>query len=141
MEAREMTQDEITLQMVAWMDELVGPDSYSCEGFDMPHGLFRMRCKLWTFTNCYSIDASWKDGAGCYLGCTAASRKPRAGENWTRGNDLPDGPFCQETFDQIVRAIVKYEAVEVAGTVSDVSIESRALTANEIQQSYETADK
>ena len=134
--------EEMLLQLIDWMNKTVGPNSFTYEGFDIPGGWCRAQCKLWTFTNFYSIVGVCKDGAAPhYLGCTAQSRKPRAGEDWTRGNDLPDGPFCKETFDAIVRAIVKYEAVRVAGTVSDVRIESRALTADEIQQSYEAADK
>ena len=49
-----------------------------------------------------------------YLGCTASSRVVRPGEDWTRGNDLPDGKFSRETFDAIVRAIIAYELVELA---------------------------
>ena len=46
-----------------------------------------------------------------YLGCIASARTVRPGEDWTRGNDLPDGPFSKETFDDIMRAVVAYELV------------------------------
>ena len=50
---------------------------------------------------------------GGYLGCIVQTRKPRAGENWTRGNDLPDGKYSEETWRDIVNAIVAYELVKV----------------------------
>ena len=52
-----------------------------------------------------------------YLGCVASSRTERAGENWTRGSDLPDGTFSRETFDKIMQAIVAYEMVDLAPVV------------------------
>jgi hypothetical protein len=48
-----------------------------------------------------------------YLGCGVNSRKMRAGEDWTRGNDLPDGEFTKETWDKIINAIVCYELVKL----------------------------
>ena len=48
-----------------------------------------------------------------YLGCIAKTRKPRAGEDWTRGNDLADGKYCKETWDRIVHDILGYELVKV----------------------------
>ena len=41
-------------------------------------------------------------------------RKPRAGEDWTRGNDLPDGPYSYETWIKIKNAIIKKELVKIA---------------------------
>lgn len=48
-----------------------------------------------------------------YLGCVVQSRKPRAGENWRRGNDLPDGALDQATWLRILAGIVSYEMVQV----------------------------
>ena len=48
-----------------------------------------------------------------YLGCIVQTRKPRAGEDWTRGNDLADGSYSKETFEEIVHDIVAYELVKV----------------------------
>lgn len=70
--------------------------------------------KIWTFTNQYRITARIHGyGNRTYLGCQASSRKSRTGETWTRGNDLPDGEFNQETWDKIMGGIVRYEAEEV----------------------------
>lgn len=49
-----------------------------------------------------------------YLGCQVTTRKCRAGENWTRGNDLPDGKFTKKTWDMIINAIVNYELVKLS---------------------------
>ena len=68
---------------------------------------------LFTNSYCYHISARLpqeRKRAG-YLGCTVNTRKPRAGETWTRGNDLPDGSLTKETWESIVRKIVGYELV------------------------------
>lgn len=48
-----------------------------------------------------------------YLGCIASSRKPRAGETWTRGSDLHDGDLNKETWYGILADIVSYESVKI----------------------------
>ena len=65
-----------------------------------------------TATNTYAIVFSHT-----YLGCVASSRVERAGENWTRGNDLADGDFSRATFDKIMRDVVAYEMVDLAPVV------------------------
>lgn len=49
-----------------------------------------------------------------YLGCQVSCRKPYAGEDWHRGNDLPDGPFTKETWLRILNGIVRYEMKVIA---------------------------
>jgi len=49
-----------------------------------------------------------------YLGCQVNARKSRAGEDWVRGNDLPDGEFNKKTWDRIIYAIVCYEVVKLS---------------------------
>ena len=82
------------------------------------------RIRFYTDTNCYGISArdpqktrgpgevtsDFDDG---YLGCIASTRKPRAGEAWTRGNDLADGPLSEDTWRCILADIVAYELVKV----------------------------
>ena len=73
---------------------------------------------IYTDTNSYAItaresktyDEGYLEG---YLGCVASVRKPRAGEDWHRGNDLADGPLTEETWHQILGDIVSYEMVRV----------------------------
>jgi len=62
------------------------------------------------YTKNYSYGIKAKE---TYLGCIAGVRKPRAGESWTRGSDLPDGKFNRETWEKIKNAIIRYEVVKV----------------------------
>jgi hypothetical protein len=58
-----------------------------------------------------------------YLGCSASIRTPRTGEDWCRGNDLPDGEFNKETLVEILGAIMFYESKEIV----DRNIQSASL--------------
>lgn len=75
-----------------------------------------IRAKIWTTNNVYSINGHLhilnNDPSG-YLCCGAQSRKFRTGEDWFRGNDLPDGNFSEETWREILCGIVRYEAEEI----------------------------
>jgi len=44
-----------------------------------------------------------------YMGCTVKTRKQRPGESWQRGNDLPDGKYCTQTWNDIINGILRYE--------------------------------
>ena len=69
---------------------------------------------IYTNTNHYAIRYRLPtDTSTGYLGCIASSRMPRAGEDWTRGRDLHDGPFSRETWRGILADIVSYEMVKV----------------------------
>lgn len=72
---------------------------------------------LYTDSNSYRIGATIEEfdsiRTKTYLGCISSSRKPRAGEDWSRGNDLADGKFDKDTWKQIVADIVSYELVKV----------------------------
>jgi len=63
---------------------------------------------IYTVTNAYAFRIT-----KTYLGCTAGTRMPRAGEDWSRGNDLPDGKFTKETLTKILGAILFYESQKV----------------------------
>jgi hypothetical protein len=78
--------------------------------------------RFYTDANSYTINAycrpSYNDKGdpvsfNSYLGCVASARKPRAGEDWTRGNDLADGPLTHETWTKILGDILSYELVKV----------------------------
>lgn len=49
-----------------------------------------------------------------YLGLTVTSRVTRPGEDWTRGNDLHDGSFSEETLDTALKDVLFYELREVS---------------------------
>ncbi len=74
----------------------------------------RYRFRLYTSKYVYTIraiDRSENDG---YLACGVSTRKSRAGEDWIRGSDLPDGPFTEETWNSIKHAIIGYELRKLA---------------------------
>jgi len=86
-------------------------DEFTLE-IESPH---YAKAQFWTDVNRYRVALTLpteKNPKG-HLGCMATSRKPRAGEGWARSGPLPDGPHDDETWDKIVRAIVKFEAVKV----------------------------
>ena len=65
---------------------------------------------FYTDEHIYSIHVHWADTMeNSYLGSTVSSRKPRPGEVWRRGNDLPDGKYNEETWNNILRGIISYE--------------------------------
>ena len=68
---------------------------------------------LYTDINRYSVKAIERESGKSYLGCIASSRKPRAGEDWTRGRDMADGDLSYETWVSILSDIVSYELVKV----------------------------
>jgi len=83
----------------------------------------RHRFRIYTENYIYSIDVTEpKDlqKPWGYLGCVVSSRKPRAGESWTRGNDLPDGICHEQTWNAIKNAIIRYELVKLAPKVQPV---------------------
>jgi len=70
---------------------------------------------FYTENHCYFIDAIVKEPTEkSYIGCSVNARKSRPAEDWSRGNDLPDGPFNKETWNKIVYAIVNYELVKLS---------------------------
>jgi len=78
------------------------------------HEEYYFSIRLYTDINSYRISACTGPQPGrTYLGCIASSRKPRAGEDWNRGNDLLDGPLTEETWHGILADIVGYELVKV----------------------------
>ena len=72
---------------------------------------------IFLFTSAYeyriSVRTPKSDQDKGYLGCGVSSRMPRAGEWHTRGNDLPDGEFSEETWEDIIFRIVNYELTQV----------------------------
>ena len=81
-----------------------------------------LKIRIFSRDNYYAIVAKEK-----YLGCTVSKRKSRAGENWSRGSDLPDGKFNRETWKKIKHAIVRYELVKVVKIQSPMEDEDGLL--------------
>ena len=49
-----------------------------------------------------------------YLGCIMSNRKPRPGEDWTRGIDLADGPYSEKTWHEILGDIIGMELERIS---------------------------
>ena len=73
----------------------------------------RVTIRIYTDVHWFSISAGPGSCGQGYLGCIAHTRKPRAGEDWTRGNDLRDGPLTEETWIGIMGDIISYEMVRI----------------------------
>lgn len=87
-----------------------------------------VKMSLFTDTNHYSITAKPPhDGYEGYLGCTMTSRKPRAGEDWHRGNDCLDGPFTKEIWLGILGDIIAMELVDIKRPISELYQTKRTL--------------
>ena len=78
----------------------------------------RQKFRLYTDVNIYTIVAHDRRGDGGYLGCQASTRKPRAGEDWHRGSDLPDGKFTRATWESIKNGILSYELCKLSELVA-----------------------
>ncbi len=99
----------IKKQLEEWFSELLYRTDNIEDHFQIVDRGMSVDTYFYTRDNRYSITAS-----ETYLGCQVSSRKPRAGEDWTRGNDLPDGKFNEETWNEIKNAIISYELVKIA---------------------------
>jgi len=115
----EISEKELTLmqQLDQWIAELVFPGDIKnfiqeLEGSGDGVEIKRKLC-FYTEEHQYIINAIERPDGKSYLGCGVLTRKERAGEDWKRGNDLPDGPFNKETWNRIIYAIVNYELVKL----------------------------
>lgn len=101
-----------------WLDELIFPGETSEfiqeAGVEEPaYNEIKRKIYLYTEEHKYMIVAIDRENDKGYLGCQVSTRKQRAGEDWFRGNDLPDGPFNKKTWDDILNAIIRYEIVKL----------------------------
>ncbi len=109
-------------QFEKWLKEICrwDRDDWFIHWIDVPEerpGELTGIARVYTHTYRYNITARKHEDGHTYLGCTVSCRTPRAGEGWTRGNDLPDGEFSRTTWEQIKNAIIRYELVKVAKPV------------------------
>ena len=103
-----------------WLKELVYPGKVTdfiqeITGQGNREAEERVLC-FYTEEHVYYINAIERYAATdkSYIGCQVNARKTRAGEDWVRGNDLPDGEFNKKTWDRIIYAIVSYELVKLS---------------------------
>jgi len=99
------------IQIETRLEETFGPkDVVHVIQNDAAPNEYTFRAYLYTAINRYSIVAKFRgDDKPGYLGCIAQSRKARTGEDWFRGNDLPDGDLSEDTWQRILVGILRYE--------------------------------
>lgn len=101
-----------------WLKELIYPGDPSdfFQEISGSGGKKEAKRKFCFYTEDYNyfITAIERENGSDYLGCGVSARKARAGEGWTRGNDLPDGEFNKKTWDRIIYSIVSYELVKLS---------------------------
>ena len=86
----------------------------------------KLRAVIYTKSNAYHIAATQRRKDKGYLGCISCSRKARPGEDWFRGNDLPDGDLSERTWKAILTGIVRYEAQQIAPERREIPDEGNA---------------
>jgi len=78
--------------------------------YSKENGGERINVKFFTAEHVYGISARLPNANDYgYLGCISSCRKPKVGETWTRGSDLSDGKYSEDTFIKIMSDIVSYE--------------------------------
>lgn len=77
------------------------------------------RARIFTASNSYLISAIERKEGRSYLGCIAQSTRSRPGEDWLRGNDLPDGSLSPKTWEAILAGIVRYELQAISECCKD----------------------
>ena len=123
-----MGYEELKAKLEEWLGGILWGNGAKFR-FEQFEGAPQGRVTFCTAMNTYTL--SFKEGG---LGCVVSSRIQRAGETWTRGNDLHDGPFSRETFDAIMRDIIGYELVvlekeQELGPATPVESEAEAVAA------------
>ena len=112
-----MTQDIKKFEIIEWIRPLTRfGGQFEIKEIDD----YTIHLYLYTEKNKYSIRfrfPSPNDNTS-YIGCQSSSRKPRAGETWTRGRDLHDGKL---TFDNWVRVMADILAMEAVNLQCDKS--------------------
>lgn len=110
---------DIAKQFREWLEEISrwGRVDWFVRWYEGQNKPYSEKVLIYTKTNEYAIVAKEHEDGHTYLGCVVSKRKPRAGESWTRGNDLPDGDFSRGTWKRIKDAIIAYELVKIAKPV------------------------
>lgn len=125
-----MIESEVNIKVFkTWLTEIIIGDGKSKDlyikeksGGESSPFKYENRYKFIFYTNKYkyAISAVERSDKRGYLGCTMDCRKARAGEDWTRGNDLPDGILNRKTWEKIKNAVIKNELVKIAPKIERI---------------------
>lgn len=105
-------------QLKVWLNNLIYPGKY--DDFVEVIEYYKndeqedLRICFYTEEHQYIIRARDVKNEDGYLACGVVCRKARPGEDWIRGNDLPDGPFNEDTWNNILKGIIRYEMVKLS---------------------------
>ena len=109
-----------------WLEELMYPgdpkDFVKESSGESSPGEWKREFCLYTDQYMYVIVAIDRESDDGYLGCGVSTRKQRAGEDWQRGNDLPDGPFNRDTWNKILNAMINYELIKLTEYVKPTNL-------------------
>ena len=112
-----------------WVKGKMGPVNVDVK---VEHDLNTISIRVFTKDHLYNIVAK-----ETYLGCVMSNRKGRAGEDWTRGHDLPDGKFTYSTWQYIKNAILRTELVKVARQLDAKAIDASQAMPDEEMEGFE----
>ena len=111
---------KIDILLNRWLMEIVGSKTDTISDYvgikEIGHdenGNEKIKLNIYTDKYTYRITAIDREKDEGYLGCGSICRKSRAGEDWFRGNDLPDGKFTKKTWEKIKNSILLNELVKV----------------------------
>ena len=107
-------------EVVSWLEEIC-PYKYIekyiiCDHNPKVKGKENYNFTFFTKENRYRIGVVVFSGVPKYMAASMTTRKPRAGEDWNRGNDLPDGEYSKEKWNSIKAAIIATELVKIVRT-------------------------
>ena len=116
-----MENIEVIKLLENWFNEITFGDRKNINSYikvtsEGEEGPERSDFKFYTNNYIYSITAIERPPNSkrrSYLGCIVNCRKSRAGEDWVRGNDLPDGLLNRATWNRIKNAIIRNELVKL----------------------------
>lgn len=106
---------EKILQLKDWVGELCWNNLKEFAQIEERSGVLsedntvKIKIRIFTDNYKYAIVGIDRKGDEGYLGCVCSKRKVLPGESWTRGSDLKDGKFNRETWDGILRDIIRNE--------------------------------
>lgn len=81
-----------------------------------------VRMVLYTGQNEYPVVVHIEDDKpieAWYMGAFGGTRLQRPTEDWTRGNDLPDGDFTFELWQEILNSITQYELLDITKYIGE----------------------
>ena len=142
---------EAKKELISWLSESFGDhrnwDNYIIDrGIEQKQGspddtaAARFTAYIYVGDHRYNFSCHIRPSGDNYLGGSFSTTQYRVGEDWMRGNDLPDGSFNKRTFDAIIRSILRteFKALETVGGKIQIHGANRADRAEAIRNNGPT---